>query len=288
MTTFHTQSALFNNSSSGDRYRMKFIRPLTLTMACVALSLGALACGGGGGGNSTATDGSSNTSTALRIEGTLRNASASGRILGPGDGGRAGITVSTLGDSAVTDEFGNFALSVDGASFSGGPAEFTFSADGFSSVVVLNDLIGGPGQTAYANFVVESDGEITGESTDAAGNVLGTTPGARLGCSVTQTFSDGGLGALWKPLSERTGTVVVLMPPEYRNASFDVFNSSGDIVAGALIRDCCDHNGGREHIYLTHSAGALAGSGTPLTVRFEFSDGFVDCRTVDNPTLRYD
>jgi hypothetical protein len=252
----------------------------------LALMFFGISCGGSSGGGNDEPGGDN----ALTIEGTLSSASsAAARMLEAGQGGIAGVQVSALGDSVSTDNNGNFALVVDGASFAGGTVEFTFLGQGLDSKVVLEGVLGGAGATAYVNFLVESSGEISGESLDAAGNVLGTTPGAGLGCTTTQSFSDGGGGgALWKPHAERTGTVVILMPAEYRNASVEIYNSSNDIVAEPMIRDCCEHNGGREHIYLTHSAGSLASSGTPITVKFQFPDGTIDCRTVPDPNQRYD
>ncbi len=264
---------------------MKITQRILTALSCIALSFSLAACGGGSGGDDN-DGGNQRGDSTVTIEGTLRNSNGTSRILGAGDGGRADVTVSALGDSATTDELGNFTLVADGAAFAGGAVAFGFSGTGLAGEAVLEGVTGGPGAMAFVNFVVEDDGAISGESTDAAGNVLGTTPG--VGCDFVGTFSDGGGGALWKPLSERTGTVVILMPAEYRNASFELVNARGDVVDSALIRDCCEHNGGREHIYLTRNAGDLAGAGTPLTARFEFSDGFTDCREVPDPTQRYD
>lgn len=263
---------------------MKITRRILTVLSCLVFSFAFGACGGssGGGDNDGAAERGDSTVT---IEGTLRSASASSRVLVAGEGGLAGVTVAALGDSTVTDDLGNFTLLADGTAFPGGPVAFTFSGPGANGEAILEGVLGGPGAMAFVNFVAGDDG-IAGESTDAAGNVLGTTPG--VGCDFVGTFQDGGLGALWKPHSERTGTVVVLMPPEYRNASVEVVNSAGNVVDGPLVRDCCSHNGGREHIYLTRTAGDLAGAGAPLTVRFEFPDGFVDCREVPNPQQRYD
>jgi len=122
-----------------------------------------------------------------------------------------------------------------------------------------------------------------------SGNIGGGAPGdINAECSMVSDFVDGAGNALWKPHSERTGTPVILMPPEYSNAAFAVFNSAGQIVATPVIRDCCSHNGGREHIYLDRDAGSLAGAGVPLLAKFAFADGFVDCRTVPDPNQRYD
>jgi hypothetical protein len=250
--------------------------------------LAAASCGGGSGGGGDGSTAAASGGSTLTIQGTFRSGSAASRVLSAGEGGIAGVQISALGDSATTDELGNFSLVADGNAFSGGAVSFSFSGPGINETVPLEGVLGGPGATAYNDFVLEDSGEISGVSTDAAGNVLGRTPGGGLGCSQTLTFLDGGGGALWKPLSERTGTVVILMPAEYRSAEVAVFNSRNEIVDGPLIRDCCDHNGGREHIYLTRSSGDLAGAGTPLTVRFQFGDGFTDCRTVPDPNQRYD
>ena len=237
-----------------------------------------LACGSSGGGSSGS----------LTIEGTLRHANATSRVLSAGEGGIGGVEVSALGSSAITDELGNFRLSVDGETFAGGDVFFVFTGQGIDTSVVLEGVTGGVDQVAFTDFVREASGNISGESFDAAGNLLGTTPGGRLNCSVVNTFSDGALGALWKPHSERTGTVVVLMPPNYASAGVAIYNSRGEVVDGPVLRNCCDHNGGREHVYFSRTASDLAGAGVPLTVKFEFPDGFADCRTVPNPNQRYD
>lgn len=243
------------------------------------------ACSGSSGGGDETTNRGDSVTT---LQGTLRSNAANARVLVPGEGGVPEVTVSALGSSSTTDENGNFTLFADGNAFAGGPVEFIFAGQGLDQSVVLDGVIGGPGAMAFVNFVVEDSGDISGESTDVDGNVLGTTPAGLAGCSIVDDFVDGGSGALWKPHSERTGTVVILMPPQYRDAGVEVVNSANQIVDGPLIRDCCSHNGGREHIYLTRTAGDLAGAGAPLTVRFTFSDGFVDCRSVPNPQQRYD
>lgn len=254
---------------------------LSLCVAVAALLSGAVACGGGGGGG-----GSSDSAT---IQGSLRDADATARTLAPGEGGIAGVQVSALGDTAVTDENGNFSLSADGESFAGGEVQFVFNGAGIDDAVVLDGIQGGPGAVTLTAFTRENSGVISGEATDVNGNRLGSTPGARLACSQVRTFVDGANGGtLWKPHSERTGTPAILMPPEYQGASIGVFNVRGEPVDGPIIRDCCSHNGGRDHTWLSRSAGDLAGAGVPLTVRYEFPNGFVDCLTVPDPTQRYD
>lgn len=256
----------------------KISKIVTLVGVSIFLGIGVVACGGSSGGSSSSS-----------IEGTLSaDSSATSRELQAGEGGIAGVQVSALGGLAETDENGNFTIPVDGETFFGGDVLFVFSGQGIDTSVVLENVAGGPEITAFTDFVREGSGNISGESFDADGNLLGTTPGGRLNCSVVKTFSDGHLGALWKPHSERTGTVVVLMPPEYQSAEVAIYNSKGEVVSTPVLRNCCEHNGGREHVYFSSSAQSLLGASLPLTVRFEFADGFVDCRTVSNPVQRFD
>ena len=254
----------------------------------LALILGGAACGGssGGGGGEVA----SNSQGSTTIQGSVSSASATARTLAPGEGGIPGVMVSALGDGDMTDNNGNFSLVVDGNAFPGGPAAFTLSGPGINETVGLENIAGGPGTVAIVDFFVRDNGTIGAESTDVNGNLLSTVGGgASAGeCSVVGDFVDGGNGALWKPHSERTGTVVILMPSDYRNADFELRNSGGAVVDTAMIRDCCEHNGGREHFFLHRSAGDLAGAGAPLTAVFSFPDGFVDCRVVPDPNQRYD
>ena len=270
----------------------RFRRAAVNLFSILFITFFAVACGSSSsssssGGDSTADSQRSGDGGSVELEGTLRFVSALGRVLGPGEGGVAGISVSALGDNAVTDENGNFNLST-GSDFTGGPVLFTFIGSDFTQEVILEGVPGGGG-LVFVDFILELNGTITGELTDTAGNLLGTTPGARLGCSSTGTFVDGPFGgSLWKPHSERTGTVVILMPPQYASAGVSIVNTRNEEVTSPLIRDCCSHNGGREHIYLANSAESLLGVGTPLTVVFTFPDGFVDCRVVDVPTQRYD
>lgn len=268
-------------SSSSEDIMQKSLLKWTRLLAGVSLFFGAAACGGGGGG------GELDPTLSTTIQGTLSNDTRTGRVLGAGQGGIAEVTVSALGRSTETDEFGNFNLLIDAEEFSGGSVLFELSGPGVETSVALDGVMGGAGVTAFVDMFRQPDGEVVAESTDVNGNLLGLSPGY-LGCDSTDDFSDGGYGALWKPISESTGTVVILMPPEYQNADVQILNRDGNPVASPIRRDCCEHNGGREHIYLDRSAGALAGAGTPLTVRFEFAGGVVDCREVENPQQRYD
>ena len=234
------------------------------------------ACGGssGGGGGSAS------------IQGTLGTATT--RALADGSAGISDVTVSALGDTSTTDANGNFNLSVDGEAFPGGPVAFTLSGNGVNGTAVFDNVAGGVGTTAFVDMMVDSNGNISGISSDSSGNVLSEIGGAASGCTETRSFSDGGGGNLWKPVSESTGTVVVLMPAEFRNASFDLLNANGDSVAHVIRQGCCDHNGGRDHRWLSRSAGSLAGEALPLTVRYTFSSERVVCLEVGSPTSRLD
>jgi len=239
-----------------------------------------VACGGGGGGSGE---------NAVNIEGTLSSASATSRLLTAGDGGVSGVEVSALGDSTVTDDLGNFNLTTDGTVFSGGPVEFTLQGSGVDGTAAFSDVAGGPGATAFIDLAVQDDGSIAGISSDSDGNVLSEiTSTTALGCTQTSTFSDGGGGALWKPVSESTGTVVVLMPSSYQSASVQVLDANGNEVASVIRTGCCDHNGNRMHWWWSRSAASLAGESLPLTVKFDLGNGTVDCRTVPDPRQRYD
>ncbi|MCB0359693.1 MAG: hypothetical protein KDD44_08655, partial [Bdellovibrionales bacterium] len=210
-------------------------------------------------------DSGSNVTTQTSIEGTLSAENASSSRLGAGEGGISGVTVSALGDSDITDEFGNFTLFANGTLFLGGPVEFTLRGSGIDTSAVFDDVAGGPGTIALVDMMVDEDGQVSGESRNSTGTVLSEIiSGGRLGCTQTATFVDGGYGALWKPVAESTGTAVILMPPEYRLADVEVLDANGQLVASPLRRSCCNHNGNREHIYLTRSASSFARESLPL------------------------
>jgi len=105
-------------------------------------------------------------------------------------------------------------------------------------------------------------------------------------CERKHNMADGGGERLWKPHSERTGTVVILMPQRYKNASFQLLDAGLNDVTSVAIRECCHHNGGRDHIYLNHTAANLEAS-KPLTLRFELG-GIEECFTVPEPSQRQD
>jgi hypothetical protein len=249
-----------------------------ILLAVSFCAFGVVACSGGGGGS-----GSDSI-----IEGTLATDSTT-KVLAAGQGGIAGVTISALGDTQVTDSNGNFTLKADGNSFTGGPVLFAVAGDTVAGEIAFDMVTGGPGVTAYVDLKVLDTGAIVGTSMDAAGNIVSeVSAAASLGCTNNLSFQDGGGNALWKPVSESTGTVVILMPGSYRNASFGIFNANGDEAASVLKRHCCEHNGGRDHIYLTRSASSLASEPLPLTVTYDFKNGRVDCLPVSSPTSRLD
>ena len=261
-----------------------FAKKISILLMSLALVFTGLACGSSGGGD----DGPSGDN-AVAIEGTVSSSSATARVLGAGEGGIPGVTVSALGDSSSTDDFGNFNLSADGTIFGGGAVEFTLEGGGVSGTAVFDQVAGGPGSMAFIDLVVESDGKISGTSSDVNGNILSQiTSRASLGCTQEGTFSDGGGGVLWKPVSESTGTVVVLMPSSYRSASVSLHDSAGNQVASVIRERCCDTNGNRAHWWWSRSASSLAGESLPLTVRFALPNGTVDCRVVSDPRQRFD
>ena len=222
---------------------------------------------------------SDDTDSMTTIYGTLKT---------PSGAGVANVSISALGDSDVTNSNGEFTLSIDGYQFTGGAVQFTLAGSGVDTNIVLDDVAGGAGELAYVDFVLEDSGDLSAISSDDNGRVLSeVTPVGALGCTTISSFVDGEESALWKPVAESTGTVVVLMPEEYQYADIDMVNVNGDVVDVPARRTCCS-NGGRAHAYFSRTARDLASTGVPLTVRFRFSDGYVDCRQVNDPTQRYD
>lgn len=106
----------------------------------------------------------------------------------------------------------------------------------------------------------------------------------------------GGNGELWKPHSESTGTVVILMPIQYEDATVRV-TSGGEEVATVIresLRGGSDSkhpgqhpNGNRKHWWLSKKCGELELQ-KPIVVEFIKSDGSKECRVVPDPCQRYD
>ena len=71
----------------------------------------------------------------------------------------------------------------------------------------------------------------------------------------------GGGGFLWKPRSESTGKLVILLPTQYRGrvTTQYVANAGGDIIeTGAFAGD--EHNGDRPHFRYTRAGAAFGGN----------------------------
>lgn len=202
---------------------MKQVLVKSLVLLVGGITLAFVGCSSGGGGdgdNSGVTTAASTGSGSLTIDGTVRSASVLERDIAPGEGGLAGLSVSALGSSTMTDEAGNFVLSVDGNAFQGGDAQF--SVGGQTVVLEVVPL----GNMAYVDFYVDGN-EVTGASIDLEGQVLSTTfndPFNTLSASTICWF-------LWKPISEGNGNVVVL-----------VDNQGATVTArGAITETFVDH-----------------------------------------------
>lgn len=99
-------------------------------------------------------------------------------------------------------------------------------------------------------------------------------------------------GALWKPTSENTGNPVILLPKSGCGniTRVELLRPDGEKIANAKtridgkIREC-GPNGGRPHYDTTAKASSYPAN---LIVRTVFDSGSTECRTVPNPSQRYD
>jgi len=93
-------------------------------------------------------------------------------------------------------------------------------------------------------------------------------------------FADGvNRGRLWKPISESTGKLVVLMPEEYRNENPVIEDIAGNVLSRVTRKSCCA-NGNRAHFWFDKYASQLP-SMSRLVIRGE-------CYEVSNPSARVD
>ena len=69
-----------------------------------------------------------------------------------------------------------------------------------------------------------------------------------------------GGGFLWKPVSDSTGTLVILLPPQYTGKTRGVYVASSSRAPVETGRFSTVGNGGREHFRFTKKGGAY-GSG---------------------------
>jgi len=95
-----------------------------------------------------------------------------------------------------------------------------------------------------------------------------------------QSFADGAnRGRLWKPVSEGTGKVVVLMPESYREQLPTLQDAAGNVVSRVTRKSCCP-NGNRAHFWFDKAASQLP---KPSYLVF---DG--ECFEINDPTKRVD
>lgn len=118
----------------------------------------------------------------------------------------------------------------------------------------------------------------------------------KLGCTSVKGLADGAGNNLWKPHSEGTGKVVILMPGRYHAAGFGLFNKDGVELAsvnagpgsgrGVIKRHRNGHNGDRDHIYIDYDRSAFE-QHKPVYLRFALG-AYQDCFTVAEPFQRND
>ena len=65
-------------------------------------------------------------------------------------------------------------------------------------------------------------------------------------CDHHEDFNDGPGNSVWKPVSESTGRVILLMNQPYRFSTFqiDVIDRTGEIISQESPRTRCEMNGG--------------------------------------------
>lgn len=157
------------------------------------------------------------------------------------------------------------------------------------------DLTGGVGALfpfgIEANHIIRPDGTVVAPDSDGIWPSTGGDGGGGTSCTRTLDFVDGPGNALYKQVSEVTGRPVILLPGEYWEGDkgvnkIEVLSSTGEIVASGSRRTCCP-NGGRAHFDISSSGSALA-QYAPITIKFYQNNGDRECRTVDDPTRRYD
>jgi hypothetical protein len=148
------------------------------------------------------------------------------------------------------------------------------------------------------NHIIRADGSVVGPNSEARFPDSTTPPPPvsplppSQSCTVNDDFRDGvGVEALWKPVSESKGRPVFLLNRDYWLGSKKILQTTildrnNQEVASATFRSCCP-NGNRAHFDVTKSASALKPS-APLTVKLRLQNGTVECRRVEDPTVRYD
>lgn len=95
--------------------------------------------------------------------------------------------------------------------------------------------------------------------------------------------SIGAGGFLWKPVSESTGNLVVLLPASTRGRTQQVATISGAFGSESAGMRHEHHNGGRPHFYFSRPGAAY---GTNITVQAPLTDGSVFSIVVPNGAAR--
>lgn len=91
-------------------------------------------------------------------------------------------------------------------------------------------------------------------------------------------------GFLWKPTSESTGNLVVLLPPSTRGRTQGVATLSGSFGTESARMRHEHHNGGRPHFYFSRPGSAY---GTNITVQALLTDGSIFSTVVPNGSQRF-
>ncbi|MEX2607351.1 MAG: hypothetical protein WD708_08400 [Kiritimatiellia bacterium] len=109
-----------------------------------------------------------------------------------------------------------------------------------------------------------------------------TPPPAQSGNGQSGSVSQSGF--LWKPDSESTGNLVVLLPPSTRGRTQGVATISGSFGTESASMRHEHHNGGRPHFYFSKPGSAY---GSNITVQAPLTDGSVFSIVVPNGSQRY-
>src|SRR5690606_3680161 len=122
------------------------------------------------------------------------------------------------------------------------------------------------------------------QSSGASGTPAATnsTPPASSGNSSSGPVSQSGF--LWKPHSESTGNLAVLLPPTTRGRTTGVATISGSFGTESASLRGESHNGGRPHFYFSKHGSAY---GSNITVMAPLTDGSVFSIVVPNGSQRY-
>jgi hypothetical protein len=116
-------------------------------------------------------------------------------------------------------------------------------------------------------------------SPDTSGSSSPSTP------SSSGVVSAGTGGFLWKPDSESTGNLVVLLPGSTRGRTQRVATISGSFGSESASMRHESHNGGRPHFYFSRPGSSY---GNNITVQAPLTDGSVYSIVVPNGSRRFE